>query len=73
MYFEGPLPRGKPLGCYPKEILLLDIVFRFIIEYSSLREVGPQVGNMSIFISRFLKDDILDVLKLEINYQIIVS
>ncbi len=35
-----------------------DIVFRFIIEYSSLREFGP-LGNKSIFICGFLKDDIL--------------
>ncbi len=35
-----------------------DIVFRFIIEYSSLREFGPQ-GNRSIFILGFLKNDIL--------------
>jgi hypothetical protein len=35
-----------------------DIVFRFIIEYSSLRDFGPLV-NRSIFIRGFLKDDIL--------------
>jgi len=33
-----------------------DIVFRFIIEYSSLRDFG---GNRSIFMWGFLKDDIL--------------
>jgi hypothetical protein len=37
-----------------------DIVFRFIIEYSSLRDFGPQGNNnRSIFIWGFLKDDIL--------------
>jgi len=36
-----------------------DIVFRFIIEYSSWRHSGPNVCNKSIFISGFLKDDIL--------------
>jgi hypothetical protein len=37
-------------------------VFRFIIEYSSLRDFGPQVNNnnnRSIFIWGFLKVDIL--------------
>jgi hypothetical protein len=33
-----------------------DIVFRFIIEYSSLRDFGPQIR--SIVICGFLKDDI---------------
>jgi hypothetical protein len=39
-----------------------DIVFRFIIEYSSLRDFyRPLLGNnnRSIFIRGFLKDDIL--------------
>jgi hypothetical protein len=35
-----------------------DIVFRFIIEYSSLMDFGPR-GTRSIFIRGFLKDDIL--------------
>jgi hypothetical protein len=35
-----------------------DIVFRFVIEYSSLRDFWP-LGNRSIFIWGFLKDDIL--------------
>jgi hypothetical protein len=34
------------------------IVFRFIIEYSSLRDFGPLGYNRPIFISEFLKDDI---------------
>jgi len=34
-------------------------VFRFIIEYSSLRDSGPWVNNRSILIRGFLKDDIL--------------
>jgi len=36
-----------------------DIVFRFIIEYSSLVEIGPLGNNRYIFIWGFLKDDIL--------------
>ncbi len=37
-----------------------DIVFRFIIEYSSLRDFGPLGNNIrSIFVWGFLKDDIL--------------
>jgi hypothetical protein len=38
-----------------------DIVFRFIIEYSSLRDFYRPLGNnnKSIFIWGFLKDDIL--------------
>jgi len=38
-----------------------DIVFRFIIEYSSLRDFGPYVIiiGLFIFIWGFLKDDIL--------------
>jgi hypothetical protein len=37
------------------------IVFRFIIEYSSLRDFYRPLGNniRSIFIRRFLTDDIL--------------
>jgi hypothetical protein len=34
-------------------------VFRFITEYSSLRDFGPLGNNRSIFIWGFLKDDIL--------------
>ncbi len=49
------------------------IVFRFIIEYSSLRNfyrplLGNNNNNRSIFIWGFLKDDILALLKLEISY-----
>ncbi len=38
-----------------------DIVFRFIIKYSSLKGFGPLLGNnnRSIFILGFLKNDIL--------------
>jgi hypothetical protein len=37
-----------------------DIVFRFIIEYSSLRDFGPLVIIMGLFLQEdFLKDDIL--------------
>jgi hypothetical protein len=38
-----------------------DIVFRFIIEYSSLRDFYRPLGNnnRSLFIQGFLKDDIL--------------
>jgi hypothetical protein len=34
-----------------------DIVFRFIIEYSSLRDFYRPLGSVSIFIQGFLKDD----------------
>jgi hypothetical protein len=36
-----------------------DIVFRFIIEYSSLRDFGPQVIIGLFFIWGVLKDDFL--------------
>jgi hypothetical protein len=36
-----------------------DIVFRFIIKYSSFVEIGLLGNNRSIFIWGFLKDDIL--------------
>jgi hypothetical protein len=37
-----------------------DIVFRFIVEYSSLRDFGPLVIILGLyFIWGFLKDDIL--------------
>jgi hypothetical protein len=55
-----------------------DIVFRFIIEYSSLRDFYGPLGNnnntRSIFIGGFLKDDVFDknVLKLEISCYIIL-
>ncbi len=35
-----------------------DIMLRFILEYSSLMDFWP-LGNRSIFICGFLKDDIL--------------
>jgi hypothetical protein len=35
------------------------IVFRFIIEYSNLRDFYRPLGSRSIFIWGFLKDDIL--------------
>jgi hypothetical protein len=48
-------------------------VFRFIIEYSSLRDFGPLGNNRSIFIWGFLKDEILLVLKFEISYRVMMS
>jgi hypothetical protein len=36
-----------------------DILFGFIIEYSSLRDFGPLGNNKSIFIWGFLKDGII--------------
>ncbi len=35
-----------------------DIVFRFVIEYSSLRDFGPEVIGLFLY-EGFLKDDIL--------------
>ncbi len=51
-----------------------DIVFRLIIEYSSLRDFGPLV----IIIGLFLYEDFWKmifwlVLKLEISYRVIIS
>jgi hypothetical protein len=53
-----------------------DIVFRFIIEYSSLRDFYRPLGNnnRSICIWGFLKDGIFWlVLKLEISYRVMIS
>ncbi len=50
-----------------------DIVFRFIVEYSSLRDFYRPLGNRSIFIGGFLKDDIWLLLKFEISYRVIIS
>ncbi len=36
-----------------------DIVFRFIIKYSNLRDFGPQVINRSSCIRGFLRNDVL--------------
>jgi hypothetical protein len=44
-----------------------DIVYRFIIEYSSLRDFDPEV------IGLFLYEDFWLVLKLEITYRVIIS
>jgi hypothetical protein len=51
-----PIPSFVGLAYYQGE----DIVFRFIIEYSSLRDFYRPLGNnnRSIFIWGFLKDDI---------------
>jgi len=51
-----------------------DIVFRFIIEYSSsLKGFWPLV-NSSIFIRGFLKDDILACVETcDISYRVLIS
>jgi hypothetical protein len=49
-----------------------DIVFRFIIEYSSSRDFGPyEIGLFSY--EDFWKMIFWLVLKLEINYRVIIS
>ncbi len=54
-----------------------DIVFRFIIEYSSLKGFWPLLGNIIIIIGLFLYEDFWKimifwlVLKLEISYRVI--
>jgi len=51
-----------------------DIVFRFIIEYSSLRNFGPKVIIICLFLYEdFWKMIFLFVLKLEISYRVIIS
>jgi hypothetical protein len=51
-----------------------DIVFRVIIEYSSLRDFGPKGNNRSIFIWEFFWIMIFClVLKLEISYRVTIS
>ncbi len=66
-------PKWDMLGLY-SVCLGKDIVFRFIIEYSSLRDFGPLGNNnRSIFIWGFLKVMIFwFVLKLEISYRIMI-
>jgi hypothetical protein len=52
-------------------------VLRFIIEYSSLRDFGPQV--IIIILGLFMDKDFLNmmifwlVLKLEISYRVMIS
>jgi hypothetical protein len=62
-YLEGPLGFKSSnhlcLLALPTTKALKDIVFRFIIEYSSLRDFYRPLHNRSIFIWGFLKDDIL--------------
>jgi len=75
---SGPLLSANILHKEPEEFVGLayqgkDIVFRFIIEYSSLRDFGPLGNNRSIFIWGFLKDEILLVLKFEISYRVMMS
>ncbi len=50
-----------------------DIVSKFNIEYRSLRDFGPKVIILGLFLYEdFLKDDIFWlVLKLEISYRVI--
>jgi hypothetical protein len=38
-----------------------DIVFRFIIEYSSFMDFGPNFNNRSIFVQGFLKNAYFDL------------
>jgi hypothetical protein len=50
-----------------------DIVFRFTIEYSSLRNFYRPLGNRSILIQGLLEKMIFRlVLKLEISYRVII-
>jgi hypothetical protein len=49
-----------------------DIVFRFIIEYSSLRDFGPQVIGLFLY-EHFRKMICWLGLKLEISYRVIIS
>jgi len=48
-----------------------DIVFRFIIEYSSLRDFGPYVLRLFLY-EVFKKMIFWLVLKLEISYRVII-
>jgi len=50
-----------------------DIVFRFIMEYSSLMDFGPQVIIGRFLYEEFWKMIFWVVLKLEINYRVIIS
>jgi hypothetical protein len=49
-----------------------DIVFRFILVYSSLVEFGPQVRGLLLY-EDFVKMIFWLVLKLEITYQVMIS
>jgi hypothetical protein len=49
-----------------------DIVFTFIVEYSSLRDFGPQVVGLILY-DDFWKMMFWLVLKLEICYRVIIS
>ncbi len=49
-----------------------DIVFRFIIEYNSLREFGPQVIGLDLY-EEFWKMMFWLVLKVEISYRVVMS
>jgi hypothetical protein len=51
-----------------------DIVFRFIIEYNSLRDVDRPLGIRSVFYMRIFERLIFWlVLKLEISYKVMIS
>jgi hypothetical protein len=65
-----PLSEGRDCAVWSSGFLGLAyyqgkdiIVFRFIIEYCSLRDFGPYLIG-SIFIGGFLKDDILACLEI---------
>ncbi len=49
-----------------------DIVFRFIIEYSSLRDFGPYVVGLFLY-KDFQKMVFWFVLKFEISYRVMIS
>ncbi len=49
-----------------------DVVFRFIIEYSSLRDFGPQVLDLFLY-EDFQKMTFWLVFKLEISYRVMLS
>jgi hypothetical protein len=53
-------PKWRKMSVFGLAYQGKDIVFRFILEYSSLMDFGPYVcSSRSIFIWGFLKDDIL--------------
>jgi hypothetical protein len=72
--FGNKVPRNEKKWKQNFQNLMLgkDIVFRFIIEYSSLRDFDPKVIGLFLY-EDFWKMIFWLVLKLEITYRVIIS
>ncbi len=64
--------RNKTVSFIGLAFIGKDIVFRFIIEYTSLMDFGPYVVGLFLYVN-FQKMIFWLLLKLEISYKVMIS